>query len=227
MNFGKALTFVYEDEDWIKKLLIGILLSFVPIFGQFAVSGYMLAIIRNVKNNAPRPLPEWSNVVDYFVEGLKLVVVGLVYSLPALLLSCPIVLVGVLPAFTPLFEDPESAALALTSTSTILVLACSCPVTLYSLFLTIIAPAMAIRLAETKEIAACLRPKDIKEIVRFSFANIGPIILSLLVVSAAILIVSTVSLSLLAIPAGVWLNFSWGHMCGQIARKAEQPAMVQ
>jgi hypothetical protein len=223
MDFGKALTFVCEEEDWIKKLLIGILLSFVPVFGQFAVSGYMLTIIRNVKNNAPRPLPEWSNVVDYFVEGLKLTVVGLVYSLPALLLSCPIVLVGVLPAFTPLFEDPESAALALTSTSTILILACSCPVTLYGLFLTIIAPAMAIRLAETKEIAACLR---VKEIVRFSFANIGPIILSLLVVSAAILVVSTVSLGLLAIPAGAWINFSWGHMCGQIARKADQTAAV-
>jgi len=223
MDFGKALTFVYEDEDWIKKLLIGILLSFVPVFGQFAVSGYMLAIIRNVKNNAPRPLPEWSNVADYFVEGLKLTVVGLVYSLPALLLSCPIVIVGVLPAFTPAFEDPESAALALTSTSTLLILVCSCPVSLYSLFLTIIAPAMAIRLAETQEIAACLR---VKEIVRFSFANIGPIILSLLVVSAAILVVSTVSLGLLAIPAAAWINFSWGHMCGQIARKADQTATV-
>jgi hypothetical protein len=223
MDFGKAFTFVYEDEDWIKKLLIGILLSFVPVFGQFAVSGYMLAIIRNVKTNAPRPLPEWSNVVDYFVEGLKLTVVGLVYSLPALLLSCPIVLVGVLPALTPMFQDPESAALALTGTSTIMILTCSCPVTLYSLFLTIIAPAMAIRLAETGEIAACLR---VKEIVRLSFANIGPIILSLLIVSAAISVISTVTLGLLAIPAAAWINFSFGHMCGQIARKAEQPAAI-
>ena len=223
MDFGKAITFVYEDEDWIKKLLLGILLAFVPIFGQFAISGYMLAIIRNVKNNAPRPLPEWQNVGEYFVEGLKLTVVGLIYSLPAILLSCPLIMVGVLPALTPVFEDLESAALALTSVSTLLIIGCSCPLTLYSLLLTLIAPAMAIRLAETKEIAACLK---VKEIVRFAFANIGPIILSLLIISVALSVISTVTLGLLAIPAAAWINFSWGHMCGQIAKKEDQAAAV-
>jgi hypothetical protein len=223
MDFGKALTFVYEDEDWIKKLLIGILLPFVPIFGQFAISGYMLAIIRNVKNDEPRPLPEWHNVVDYFIEGLKLSIVGLIYALPVILLSCPITIVGVLPALTPAFQDPESAALALTGTSTLLILGCSCPVALYGLLLTIITPAMAIRLAETKEIAACLR---VKEIVRLAFANIGPIILSLLIISVAISVISTVTLGLLAIPAAAWINLSWGHLCGQIAKKAEPPASI-
>jgi hypothetical protein len=80
MDVRQALTFIFKDEEWIKKVLLGIVISLVPIFGQFALMGYMLVIIRNVKSGDPRPLPDWSEAVQYFVEGLKMWVVNMVYS---------------------------------------------------------------------------------------------------------------------------------------------------
>lgn len=222
MDFQQAFTYMFKDEDWIKKVLLGVLLSFVPIFGQYALVGYTLALIRNVKNDEPWPLPEWSDVVQYFVEGIKLLVVNLVYSLPAIVLSCPLMLVGFLPLLGG--DNPEAGGI-LTGVSTVLILALSCPTSLYGLFMTLLAPVWQIRLAETGEIAACLR---VKEVVRYAFANIGSIIISLLLMSAAALIIvapaTSLTLGLLAVPAAVWLNFSFGHLCGQIARRADRAA---
>jgi hypothetical protein len=224
MDFKQAFTFVFKDEDWIKKVLLGILISFVPIFGQFALVGYMLAIIRNVKNGEPRPLPDWSEVVQYFVGGLKLWVVNMVYSLPALVLSCPLMFIGFLPL---LAGDNPKMMETLGGITGILALVLSLPAVLYGLFLTLLSPVLLIRLAETEEISACLR---FKEIVRFAFANIGPIIIALLLVFAAgaivVPIAAGLTLGLLGLLAPVWINASLGHLCGQIARKAEQITAV-
>lgn len=224
MDVRQALTFVFKDEEWIKKVLLGILISLVPIFGQFALVGYMLAIIRNVKSGDPRPLPDWSEVVQYFVEGLKLWVVNMVYSLPALVLSCPLMFIGFLPLLAG--DDPEMMG-TLGGITGVLALVLSLPVTLYGLFLTLLSPALLIRLVETGEISACLR---VKETVRFAFANVGPIVIALLIISAAALVIMVpvmmLTLGLLTIPAAIWLNLSFGHLCGQIARKAEQTSAV-
>lgn len=220
MDFGQAFTFMFKDEEWIKKILLGILLSFVPIFGQFALMGYMLTIIHNVRNGEPRPLPDWSEVVQYFVEGLKLWVVNLVYSLPALVLACPLMLIGFLPM---LAGDNDTVGVM---TGILAIILCLPPI-LYGLFLTLLSPALLIRLAETGDISACLR---FKEVIRFAFANIGPIITTLLLIFAAGLIIipvaSALTLGLLGLLAPLWTNASFGHLCGQIARKADQPAAV-
>jgi hypothetical protein len=224
MDFRQAFTFIFKDEEWIKKILLGILVSLVPIFGQFALAGYMLAIIRNVKNDEPWLLPDWNEVVQCFVEGLKLWVVNMVYSLPALVLSCPLMFIGFLPLLAG--DNPEMMN-TLGGITGILALVVSLPVTLYSLFLTLLSPALLIRLAETGEISNCL---CVKETVRFAFANIGPIVIALLIISAAALVIMVpvmmLTLGLLTIPAAVWLNLSFGHLCGQIAKKAEQTTAV-
>lgn len=217
MDLQQAFTFVFKDEDWIKKILLGILLSFVPIFGQFALVGYMLAIIRNVRNDEPRPLPDWSEVVQYFVGGLKSWVVNLVYSVPMLVLSCPLMFTGFLPL---LAGDNREMMGTLGGISGILALVLSLPMALYGLFFALLSPALLIRLAETGEIPACLR---FKEIVRFTFANIGPIIIAMLIVIAAGLLIAPVTaltLGLAGLVAPFWINAAFGHLCGQIARRA-------
>ncbi|MBN1978553.1 MAG: DUF4013 domain-containing protein [Anaerolineae bacterium] len=228
MDFGQAFTYIFKDEEWIKKVLLGIVLSIVPIFGQLALTGYIIVVIRNVKANDPRPLPDWNEIGQYFMDGLKLFVVSLIYSLPALILACPAMLVGFLPAFLPLLAgDEPRMALALTGISTILILALSLLPMLYSFFLTFLSPVLLIRLAETGEISDCLR---FKEVMRFAFANIGPLIIALLVVSAAALIIvaptAMLTLGLSTLPLTVWLQLVFGHLCGQIARKVAQPAAI-
>ena len=224
MDFQQAFTFMFKDEDWIKKVLLGILLSLVPIFGQFALVGYVLAVVRNVKNDEPRPLPDWGEVVQYFVDGLKYWVVSLVYSLPVVVLSCPLMLTGFLPIVA---GNNEELMGVLAGVSGVLALILSLPAVLYGLVLTLLSPALYIRLAEAGEISDCLR---VREVVRYAFANIGPIVIALLIMVAAALVIvapaTFLTFGLLALPATVWTNLSFGHLCGQIARQADQTTVA-
>src|SRR5690349_22891790 len=85
MDIGKSFSYVFEDEAWISKVLIGGLLIWIPIV-NFAVFGYMMKIAQNVAQGNPRPLPEWGEFGDHFMRGLYWFVIRLVYLLPAVIL---------------------------------------------------------------------------------------------------------------------------------------------
>jgi hypothetical protein len=86
MDIGKAFGFVFEDEKWVSKVLIGGLLIWIPIV-NFAVFGYMLAVARNVAQSNPRPLPEWGEFGTLFGRGFYAFVIALVYLLPVFILE--------------------------------------------------------------------------------------------------------------------------------------------
>lgn len=87
MDIGKAFSYVFEDEKWLTKVLIGGLLVWIPIV-NFAVIGYSLKISENVARGVERPLPEWSDFGDLFMRGLYYIIITLVYSIPIILLVC-------------------------------------------------------------------------------------------------------------------------------------------
>lgn len=88
MDFAKAFSFVFEDPDWVKKVVIGGIVSIIPIIGQLLVLGYMVAVGRNVIRGNPQPLPEWSDFGQFLIDGLYVFVIGLVYALPIIVLMC-------------------------------------------------------------------------------------------------------------------------------------------
>jgi hypothetical protein len=73
MNYGQSFTYVTEDENWIRKVLIGALLVFTGI-GNIAVMGWMIEIISRVLNDESEVLPDWSDIGEYFISGLKLAI---------------------------------------------------------------------------------------------------------------------------------------------------------
>jgi hypothetical protein len=87
MDIGKAFSFVFEDEEWVSKVLIGGLIFLIPLIGQFAVIGYSLKVAQNVIQGNPRPLPTWSEFGDHLMRGLYAFVIQLVYALPAVILA--------------------------------------------------------------------------------------------------------------------------------------------
>lgn len=84
MDVGRAFTFAFEDPDWLKKLLIGGLLLFIPIFGWLVVGGYWMRIIRRSHSGDDVPLPEWNEFGDDFILGLKGAVALFIWWLPFL-----------------------------------------------------------------------------------------------------------------------------------------------
>ncbi|MEL7636683.1 MAG: DUF4013 domain-containing protein [Anaerolineaceae bacterium] len=84
MNFGKAFTFIFDDERWFDKLIVPILVSLIPIVGMMAFTGYLLRTIKNVVQNEIDPLPDFQ-FGDDLGRGFRFFLVGLVYSLPMML----------------------------------------------------------------------------------------------------------------------------------------------
>jgi len=95
MNFGKAFSYIFEDPEWIKKILIVALVSLIPIVGQIAALGFALEVMRRVINNDPHPLPQF-DFGDFLGKGFKGFIVSLVYAIPLLILMLPIQAAGII-----------------------------------------------------------------------------------------------------------------------------------
>ena len=96
MKFADAFTFVFQDPDWFKKIIIpGLVGLLIPIVGQLVLLGWSLKITLNVIRNNPNPLPAMEFGSD-LGRGFKAWVVGLVYSIPMLVFYLPILLLSFL-----------------------------------------------------------------------------------------------------------------------------------
>ncbi len=239
MDIARAVRYTFEDERWVTKLLLGALIMLIPFFGGLALSGYVVAIVRNVKAGLERPLPEWNDLGTLFTDGLKLWVAELVYNIPIWILLCPITVIWFLPLLS---GNDEQTAVILASAAGIVSLGLACIVTLYFVLMCLVMPAVIIRYAETGEIGACLH---IGEVFRFAFSHIGQILLTQVLLWAAGLVVGAVvsavggalslipvcgwatmvPVSLLFLPFNVLVTIFSGHLYGQIAGRAA-PAVL-
>lgn len=89
MNFTKAFSFMFEDKNWIVKILLGAifnLLSLVLIGIPF-ILGYLLELAKNSSEGKEIPLPEWDNLGDKFTRGLVYLIILIIYSIPGIILS--------------------------------------------------------------------------------------------------------------------------------------------
>jgi hypothetical protein len=83
-DFAKPFTFAFNDPNWLAKILIGGLfyLAVVVIIGPIFILGYNARLMRNVIAGNPQPLPDWTDLGEYFNEGLRLLGIVLLYSIP-------------------------------------------------------------------------------------------------------------------------------------------------
>lgn len=79
---GDALSFPRSSDDWISTLLIGGILSAlgVLVLPAFVLQGYLVRVLRAAAAG-DRKAPSFTDWGRLFVDGLKLVVVNVVYSL--------------------------------------------------------------------------------------------------------------------------------------------------
>jgi hypothetical protein len=89
-DFLRPFTYVFDDPRWLPKILLGgvFVLASVFLIGVFFIYGYIARLARNVINGVQFPLPEWDDLGEYFSEGVKLFVIGLIYAAPILLVFC-------------------------------------------------------------------------------------------------------------------------------------------
>ncbi len=217
MNIGKAFTYIFDDEEWFKKLALGGLIAIVPIL-NFATLGYIVEVIKNVRDNNERPMPDWSEgLSQFFMSGVMVFVGLLVYSLPAILVAC---IFGVLSAAlgSAMQDNGGDAA------GTAFVLASICffgVMFILALLPYILMPAGMVRYAETGQLNAMFKFGELAEFIK---KNISGYLVVLLLSWVAFAFLAP--LGLIACGVGVFLTYWWaylvfGHLTGQLWRNNE------
>jgi hypothetical protein len=79
-NYEEALAKPFTD---IKNLIIGIILSMIPIVNFTVVFGYFLESSGLGKSKPSKKLPEWKDWTYLFVKGVAVVFVTMIYLIPA------------------------------------------------------------------------------------------------------------------------------------------------
>ncbi len=197
MDIGRAFTYMFEDEDWIKKILIGGLLSIVPIV-NFIPIGYFLDALNNIIDGQELPLPEW-NLGEQFMKGLILFVASLIYSIPIILVL--IVMVVVLAIGGSLEGDTGEGLVA------VCIPASYCLMFLFGLLIAVIMPAAVIKYVDTGQFGAFFRFGEIFGLIT---SNLGSYIVALLLALAASVVAQIVG----GIACGIGLLFTmiWAYL---------------
>ena len=206
MDFGKAFSFVFEDEEWLKKVGIAGLIMLIPILGMLVVLGWSVEITKRVINNHPEPLPDWDAFIDYLVKGLQVFVIGFVYMLPVTVFQ-----ICNLGGMMLMENGADEAVIAAVS---ILTICFSCFVLLYSLAAGMILPAAIGNFAAKDELKAAFSFGEVFGMVR---DNIGAYALVLLGSLAAGFVGS---LGAVACVIGIIFTYAYsfainGHLWGQ------------
>ena len=160
MNIGKSFSYMFEDKQWVSKLGLGVLVSFIPVL-NFAWLGYTVDLIRNVMNGKPEPLPNWDDFGKKLTDGLLLAVAGFVYALPAIVVFCLPLSFMIVPAILSGNSDMEGLANAVAGLGTALFICLLCVFVVYALALSVVYPAILVLFAREGTLGSCFKFRDV------------------------------------------------------------------
>ena len=211
MDIGKSISFVFEDKKWIEKVLIGgLIMMFTVIFswtiivgviGGALMLGYMVQLVRNVRQREEYPLPAWDDWGAKIGSGIKLWVIFFVWMLPLIIISFPF---GIL---TGIGGEDVGALFSLCF---------SCISILYGIIFFLASPAITIRFAEGEDLSSGFQ---FSEILEFTKKHVGDIIIAVIVLWLIQMVAGFIGLLLCGIGlffTGIWAMMVQGHLYGQI-----------
>ncbi len=213
MDFGRAFSYVFEDPDWVKKVLLAALISLIPIVGQLYLVGWSLAVAQRItQGQRDLPLPD-IEFGEHLGRGFKAAVIGLVYVLPAILFATPIWLFPIIGASAEMSDD------MLATVTIILSLCCGGLVLIYTILMALMVPAATGNSLATGRLGSAFNIGQVFGLVR---AAPGPYLMILL---GNIIVGLIAPLGTIACVVGVFATAAYGtlissHLIGQAYRSA-------
>jgi len=116
-----AFDFPRSGDDWLPTILIGTVLSMlsVLVLPAFVLQGYLVRVLRDAAADEPAA-PSFTRWGELLVDGLKLLVVNVLY---AVIVLVPMgVVLGVIGGVGALFGDSNAGALFATATGLVFAL---------------------------------------------------------------------------------------------------------
>ncbi len=163
MDFNKVFSYQFEDKQWISKLGIGAVISIVPIL-NFALSGYIVGIIRNVMNGSTELLPNWDDLGKKLSDGLILFGVGLVYALPLIIIFLPIGIIAVASLLSG-NNNLQDIGHMIAGVGSVLLYCLLCLILIYALALSVIYPAILVIFAREGTFSSCFKFREVFDLV--------------------------------------------------------------
>jgi hypothetical protein len=229
MDFGRAFSYVTEDSEWFKKVGIAALVLLIPVIGPFVLAGWALEITRRVINDELQPLPAWDNFGEYLINGLKETVISIVYLLPAILVyGCGVGTFAGLTAAAGNMDGSTQETLATVAMGSMFCMYCF--LFLFIIIGMLLLPPAIGTFAATGQLGAAFRFGEIFGLLR---AAIGPYIISLIILSLAASVltsIGSIACGVGALFAAAYIRAVSGHMYGQaykIAKGGALPAPVE
>jgi hypothetical protein len=215
MDFMKAISFPFDDEEWLKKLGLGVLIQFIPIVGGFALQGWSFELAKRVKNNDPVPLPDWSDFGEKLGKGFMLTLAGLIYQLPAVIFYCVMILVFLLPLMGA--EDEDLMA-TLTGVAAAIAACCCCVMFIYIIVAELVYLAGYTRYIDTEEFGTFMQFGDNFALMRENIGDFAMLIVYFLL--AGLIAGASIIIFGLGLLVGTpFLMYFTGHLMGQLSLK--------
>lgn len=217
IDFGRPFAYVFDDKEWVSKVLIAGLYAIGVLFcgiGIFALMGYQKRICQAVGSGQDTPLPEigFDRIGEDIVEGLKIFVIYLVYLLPSIAIQmCGGLANGILSGQG---GDARDIGAIISIGSMCLYL----PLQIIGTFL---APAGIVRFADQNSLGAAFQLGEVFGFARKYVVNL----LLIFVVGIASQFLAGFTIILLCI--GLFWGVAWAmmvnaHAWGQLLRIARQ-----
>jgi hypothetical protein len=212
MDLGLAFTYVFQDEEWVKKILIACVAILIVGIGWIPLLGWMLVTARRVIRQDPKPLADWNDLGGLFTLGLKGIVIVIIAALLPGILAIPYALLGAVSRNSDTLVTVYSVCY-------------SCFSLLYGLLMAVGLPASFGILAATDQLGEALNPNKIIALVRaapsaYIMALIGGIVAGFIG-------------SLGSILCGIGILFTYayataiqGHLYGQAYAQASPAALA-
>jgi hypothetical protein len=230
MDFTKALTYPFDDQDWLKKLGIALLVSLamlIPLIGTIPgaiiLQGWSIEIIKRVKNNHPTPLAEWDDFGGLFNKGLWPFIASLVYQIPTLIFVC---LAGVATAALGGSSNSDTAA-GVAGMIPILWMCCGCLIVLYAIAAGIVFYGGLLRYVDKPEFGTFMEFGENLALVRNNIGDFGMAILYLILGGLIVSVASSVTFGLGSLVASPFMMYFSSHILGQLAQKVGIPGAPQ
>lgn len=214
MDFGLSFSYIFKDTDWFKKILIIALVSLIPLLGQFVLIGWLMEISRKVANGDRQPLLPDLDFGKQLGDGFKAFVAYLVYALPLFIFYLPLIIVTAIAGAMGMDGETAAAIIGILSACTVIL------VILYSIFLTLITPAIYTRIAVEGNIGSALKVREIFSLLKSAFGSFILALLGSLLAGIIIAPLGSIACGIGALLTAAYAMAIIGHLYGQAYAQA-------
>ncbi len=215
-DFVASLRVVTDDPAWLRKLLVG---SLVTLFGILVLPlplliGYQLRVVRNTARGDARPIPEWEDWGGLFMDGLRVLALIIPHQL-AFMLAVGAPFAAIVLGGAALGDNAGPLVMLLLLPLGLLTVAAALVFAGY-------VQVAQIRLAVTDNLGAAF---DFAANAAFLRRSIIPLLLAfgVLLVTNFVAQFGVLLCCVGLIPATLWSQIAFHHGLGQVARLGAAP----